>query len=74
MDQVRQPKAFDTTYPELTREVGAKASPVAARRNRKRKAPESDKVTTNDESATNDENKIVGVKRDGEMALSNPLT
>lgn len=44
--------------------------PTATRRNRKRKASESDNVTANDEAATIDREKAVGVKQVGEKARS----
>ena len=45
--------------------------PTAPKRNRKRKAPESDKGRSNDESATDDANNVVETKRGGESARSN---
>ena len=73
MDQVRQPREFDTISHDLTHEVGATALPLptAPKRNRKRKAPESDKVRYSDEAATNDANNVVKAKRGGESARSN---
>ena len=73
MDQVRQPRGFDSKSHDLTHEVGATELPLptAPKRNRKRKAPESDKVRYNNETATNDANKIVEAKRGGESARSN---
>lgn len=70
MDKVRQPKAFYNHG--LTREVGATVLPTATRRNRKRKAPESDNLVANDEAAAMDEKKAVGIKQVGEKARSNP--
>ena len=43
----------------------------ARKRNRKRKALESDKERSNDETATNDANNFVETKRGGESARSN---
>lgn len=55
----------------LTGEVGASSMPTATRRNRKRKAPESDNLIANDAAATIDEKKAVGIKQVGEKARSN---
>lgn len=63
---MRRLKVF--SYHDLTREVGATALPKAGRPTRKRKASESDNITANDEAATIDEKKIVGVQRVGEKA------
>ena len=54
-------------------QVGATALPssTAPKRNRKRKAPESDKAIPNDETATNDANYVVEPKRSGASARSN---
>lgn len=43
----------------------------ARKRNRKRKALESDKERSNDETATNDANNVIETKRGGESARSN---
>ena len=70
---MRQPREFDSTSHDLTHEVGAAAFPLptAPKRNRKRKAPESEKVRYNNETATNDANNVVEAKRGGESARSN---
>lgn len=63
---MRLPSPFDTRYRNLTREVGATALIGTERRQRKRKAPDSDKVTTNDEDATDDANCFVRAEQAGE--------
>lgn len=71
MDLVRPSRPLDSAYHKLTREVGVAALPGIAKRSCKRKAPESDKVTINDETATSDANRVLGAEGAGEKARSN---
>ena len=72
MDEVRKPREFDTTSHDSTHEVEATALtlPTAPKRNQKRKVPGSEKVRSNDETATNDANNVVKAKRGSESARS----